>query len=141
MVAIKCEADGSPIQITCPDSYKIDIIYANFGRTVSSSQTCHHNSHADVTTCNRDQAVYMQTAKSLCQNKSSCQVQRLHHLGDPCPGTYKYLEVRYSCNPGKYKMQTMLCLVVKVYSSFSTGFISYLFCVNLHSLFRKYTKL
>ena len=25
----------------------------------------------------------------------------MNYLGDPCPGTYKYLEVEYECKEGK----------------------------------------
>ena len=44
----------------------------------------------------------LRVIRARCQGGSSCHVPVDSTIfGDPCPGTYKYVEVHYSCERGK----------------------------------------
>ena len=46
--------------------------------------------------CESDKS--LNQVNDLCEDKESCKVQASNSIfGDPCPGTYKYLEVNYQC--------------------------------------------
>lgn len=74
----------------------INIIGATFGR--HDRTTCSKHAVEDVNTkCSANATRY---ANFLCYGKPLCFVQSgvaVH--GDPCPGTDKYLTVKYTCEP------------------------------------------
>lgn len=91
---IVCEGEGST-PIECSTS--IHIISAVYGRT--DEATC-PSSHIKTSQCLDDHALSM--IRQLCENKKSCHVNANNDLyGDPCPGTYKYLNITFHCT-GKY---------------------------------------
>ena len=92
----------NPVYPVCPNNGLIKVEYANYGRTAPDPEVCAYSSHKNVITCSQHEEAYLEHAKSLCEMKNSCHVTVLSSLGDPCYGTYKYLEVRFHC-VGKYQ--------------------------------------
>jgi hypothetical protein len=41
----------------------------------------------------------LQIVQGKCNGKAECQLHAVSSVfgGDPCPGTYKYLEIKYRC--------------------------------------------
>ena len=68
--------------------------WANFGRT--SKATCPHAATSN-TNCRADKSLSI--VKTACNGKNSCSIEVNSNTfgGDPCGGTYKYLEIKYSC--------------------------------------------
>ena len=90
--------DKATVKPTCPENGRIRIIYANFGRTVQDHLLCPYGRrHGNVVDCEAHREIYTSTARELCDGKNSCTVTNIEELGDPCRGTYKYLEVRFTC--------------------------------------------
>ena len=75
----------------------LDIVFANYGRT--STDICKHPTlPSSFTGCTQKLAHSLSLVRGLCQEKTSCQLRPENSVfGDPCVGTYKYLEVQYSC--------------------------------------------
>ena len=67
---------------------------ANYGRL--DRQTCPH-SHMNNTDCRASNS--LQIVRATCNGKTECQLHAKSFVfgGDPCKGTYKYLEVKYRC--------------------------------------------
>lgn len=80
--------------ITCPYCKpKINIISANYGRLTGG-----HICGGPVRTTNCGAARSHDKVKKSCQGRRSCRLRASNGIyGDPCVGTYKYLEVRYRC--------------------------------------------
>ncbi|KAK3108990.1 hypothetical protein FSP39_020343 [Pinctada imbricata] len=79
--------------LSCPDGEKIAIIYANYGR--KDSEPCPHSQRSDT---NCVSANSLRILREDCQGKRSCQLEATNaKFGDPCVGTFKYLELRYEC--------------------------------------------
>ncbi|XP_037685813.1 adhesion G protein-coupled receptor L3 isoform X5 [Choloepus didactylus] len=92
---LSCES--YPIELRCPGTDVIMIESANYGRT-------------DDKICDSDPAqmenirCYLPDAYKImsqrCNNRTQCAVVAGPDVfPDPCPGTYKYLEVQYECVP------------------------------------------
>uniref|UniRef100_A0A4W3J3L4 Adhesion G protein-coupled receptor L3 n=1 Tax=Callorhinchus milii TaxID=7868 RepID=A0A4W3J3L4_CALMI len=92
---LSCES--YPIELRCPGTDVIMIESANYGRT-------------DDKICDADPAqmenirCYLPDAYKImsqrCNNRTQCAVVAgPDAFPDPCPGTYKYLEVQYECVP------------------------------------------
>ncbi|XP_048383028.1 adhesion G protein-coupled receptor L3 isoform X5 [Stegostoma tigrinum] len=92
---LSCES--YPIELRCPGTDVIMIESANYGRT-------------DDRICDADQAqmenirCFLPDAYKImsqrCNNRTQCSVVAGPDVfPDPCPGTYKYLEVQYECVP------------------------------------------
>lgn len=82
--------------ITCPAGI-IFIETAIYGRTEDDS-VCPDPAIKDTynkCTSTESQAII----KSKCDGKSECRINVVNYElgGDPCPGTYKYLEVNFKC--------------------------------------------
>ncbi|KAG8454505.1 hypothetical protein GDO86_000936 [Hymenochirus boettgeri] len=101
---LSCES--YPIELRCPGTDVIMIESANYGRT-------------DDKICDSDPAqmenirCYLPDAYKImsqrCNNRTQCAVVAGPDVfPDPCPGTYKYLEVQYECVP--YSMYTYIFL-------------------------------
>eukprot|EP00058_Branchiostoma_floridae_P010640 XP_002596128.1 hypothetical protein BRAFLDRAFT_66146 [Branchiostoma floridae] len=79
--------------LNCNDGEVIDIIDANYGRT---SQTICADSPISVTNCVLPTTV--DVVRGICDGQQTCTLQATNAVfGDPCQGTYKYLEVTYRC--------------------------------------------
>jgi len=90
--------EGETLDLKCPISNQILVVkWANYGRT--SKTTCPHAATSD-TNCKADKSLSI--VKNACDGKHSCSVQvnSNNFGGDPCGGTFKYLEVKYVCGEG-----------------------------------------
>ena len=71
----------------------IDVVDANYGRL--DSNTCHH-SKVSGTNCKAANSLVIVRMK--CNEEASCELHPVNSVfSDPCPGTFKYLEVKYKC--------------------------------------------
>nr|XP_054760782.1 rhamnose-binding lectin-like [Lytechinus pictus] len=71
----------------------INILDSQYGRSASGSVACPHSS-IRTTNCVQDELTY---AQGLCQGEQTCDLACLFNY-DPCPNTFKYLNVTYNCN-------------------------------------------
>lgn len=86
-----CENNSQ--KIICPKGTSIIIEEAFYGRT--DKITCPHQQMHDVQ-CKAGNA--FQIINDRCKHKTECDLQSGNTcFGDPCPGTYKYLQVKYKC--------------------------------------------
>jgi len=84
--------------ISCPVGTTIKIHNANYGRT--SRNVCPHPA-IRTTRCYSSTSQFL--VRRSCNNKRSCRLLASHRVfGDPCYGTFKYLEVKYSCVVSSY---------------------------------------
>uniref|UniRef100_A0A3B3SVY6 Adhesion G protein-coupled receptor L1 n=1 Tax=Paramormyrops kingsleyae TaxID=1676925 RepID=A0A3B3SVY6_9TELE len=92
---LSCE--GYPIELRCPGSDVIMIETANYGRT--DDKIC----DADPFQMENVQCYLPDAFKIMsqrCNNRTQCVVVAGSDVfPDPCPGTYKYLEIQYECVP------------------------------------------
>ncbi|KAI9539352.1 hypothetical protein NQZ68_005432 [Dissostichus eleginoides] len=100
---LACE--GYPIELRCPGSDVIMIETANYGRT--DDKIC----DADPFQMENVQCYLPDAFKIMsqrCNNRTQCVVVAGSDVfPDPCPGTYKYLEIQYECVP--YTLIPSLC--------------------------------
>ncbi|EEC17843.1 conserved hypothetical protein, partial [Ixodes scapularis] len=103
--AYACE--GSQLSFACPEGQLISLIRANYGRF--SISIC--NEHGTL-----DWSVDCKSNRSYNVIRESCGMQRQCSLpastalfGDPCPGTFKYLEAHYQCIAGTGPMPERSC--------------------------------
>ncbi|XP_072178781.1 L-rhamnose-binding lectin CSL3-like [Diadema setosum] len=86
--------EHSTLSLSCPSGQTIIIGDALYGRTTGAS-VCPHSS---IRTENCRAASSLSRVKSSCEGRNSCSVAATNGVfGDPCVGTYKYLEVQYDC--------------------------------------------
>ncbi|CAH3188651.1 unnamed protein product, partial [Porites evermanni] len=86
-----CEGDSHVL--TC-GIFKINILSANYGR-LTGAQVCGWGP-IKTTYCKANGA--LAKVQAHCQGRSHCTLRATNgEFGDPCPGTYKYLEVSYRC--------------------------------------------
>ncbi|KAG7226938.1 hypothetical protein INR49_022233 [Caranx melampygus] len=87
--------EGSTASLFCDPGQEIVVLGAYYGR--SDQTTCSFerpNSQTQNTLCIHHTS---RVAKS-CEGRNSCTVRASNSVfGDPCVGTYKYLEVSYVC--------------------------------------------
>ncbi|KAJ8008298.1 hypothetical protein DPEC_G00103390 [Dallia pectoralis] len=96
---LSCES--YPIELRCPGTDVIMIESANYGRT--DDKICDADpAQMDNTRCYLPDAYKIMSQR--CNNRTQCAVVAGPDVfPDPCPGTYKYLEVQYECVPYKDK--------------------------------------
>ena len=96
---VVCENAGE-LTINCVEG-TIVMQDANYGRTRPDSEVCPFGrSHNDRTDC--IDASTLRRINAECNGKHSCSVPATNaFFGDPCPGTYKYIEATYRCQCGK----------------------------------------
>ncbi|XP_065141228.1 uncharacterized protein [Paramisgurnus dabryanus] len=91
-----CEAGTITI---CCNHWFIKMLSANYGRT--NSETCSTGRPANQTSnvqCIRSSTLSVLAAQ--CDGTHACPISASHKIfGDPCGGTYKYLNVSYICHP------------------------------------------
>uniref|UniRef100_A0A669CB56 Adhesion G protein-coupled receptor L1 n=1 Tax=Oreochromis niloticus TaxID=8128 RepID=A0A669CB56_ORENI len=102
---LACE--GYPIELRCPGSDVIMIETANYGRT--DDKIC----DADPFQMENVQCYLPDAFKIMsqrCNNRTQCVVVAGSDVfPDPCPGTYKYLEIQYECVPYSEKKTLFVC--------------------------------
>ncbi|KAJ8411098.1 hypothetical protein AAFF_G00181330 [Aldrovandia affinis] len=112
---LSCE--GYPIELRCPGTDVIMIESANYGRT--DDKICDADpAQMENTRCYLPDAYKIMSQR--CNNRTQCAVVAGPDVfPDPCPGTYKYLEVQYECVPYKVEQKVFLCpgLLRGVYQS------------------------
>ncbi|XP_061193986.1 L-rhamnose-binding lectin ELEL-1-like [Saccostrea echinata] len=93
---IICEGDDGEIRCENPKTLKIES--AIFGRSESQADVCPFSGTSiDNTNCRLD---VLYRLSDLCDDKTRCPIPSTKsEFGDvdPCPGTYKYVEVTYTC--------------------------------------------
>uniref|UniRef100_A0A671KEB0 Adhesion G protein-coupled receptor L3 n=1 Tax=Sinocyclocheilus anshuiensis TaxID=1608454 RepID=A0A671KEB0_9TELE len=102
---LSCE--GYPIELRCPGTDVIMIESANYGRT--DDKICDSDpAQMENTRCYLPDAYKIMSLR--CNNRTQCAVIAGPDVfPDPCPGTYKYLEVQYECVPYKVEQRVFLC--------------------------------
>ncbi|XP_042200620.1 adhesion G protein-coupled receptor L1 [Callorhinchus milii] len=92
---LACE--GYPIELRCPGSDVIMIESANYGRT--DDKICDADPfQMENVDCYLPDAFKIMSQR--CNNRTQCVVVAGSDVfPDPCPGTYKYLEIQYECVP------------------------------------------
>nr|5H4S_A Chain A, L-rhamnose-binding lectin [Toxopneustes pileolus] len=90
------DCEGNSINMLCPyaETPAIHICYAMYGRQ-TSEPVCPSKS---ISTTNCAASSSLSTARSVCEGRSECSIAASNDVfGDPCIGTYKYLEIDYIC--------------------------------------------
>ncbi|XP_051532265.1 adhesion G protein-coupled receptor L2-like isoform X3 [Myxocyprinus asiaticus] len=97
LVRRELSCEGYPIDLRCPGSDVIMIESANYGRT--DDKICDADPfQMENTKCYLPDAFKIMSQR--CNNRTQCIVITGPDVfPDPCPGTYKYLEVQYECVP------------------------------------------
>ncbi|XP_078360480.1 L-rhamnose-binding lectin CSL3-like isoform X1 [Oculina patagonica] len=96
----KTICENQKATISCPNGGNIKVIEASYGRhnlyqcpsTAPSVENTDCHSFFSLPVAQRD-----------CENKPSCELYASNSVfgHDPCPGTYKYLEVKFKCTVAK----------------------------------------
>lgn len=83
------------------ESGTISLVNASYGRS-AGEEVCPHPSIL-TTSCDAENSLELSSA---CNGLSSCTLPSTNTVfGDPCPNTYKYLELAYKCiNQGKWDL-------------------------------------
>ncbi|XP_078360486.1 L-rhamnose-binding lectin CSL3-like [Oculina patagonica] len=85
--------EGGKAIIRCLVGGDIKVVEASYGRHDGS--TCPHPS---IRTTNCHAGNSLSVVQSRCDNQASCELDASNSVfGDPCWGTYKYLEVKFMC--------------------------------------------
>ncbi|KAK3740043.1 hypothetical protein QZH41_005158 [Actinostola sp. cb2023] len=93
----RCEHKSGAIR--CPRGRRIWVGYANYGRTTGRS-VCPHRSVRN-TKCRS--SFSRQLTRCACHGRQSCYLYAKNLVyGDPCGGTFKYIEVKYKCVLARY---------------------------------------
>ncbi|XP_061437144.1 adhesion G protein-coupled receptor L3-like, partial [Lethenteron reissneri] len=102
---LSCE--GRPVDLRCPGSYVIAVSSAFYGRT--DGQICESEAaKMQNTACLQVESFHIVARR--CNNRTWCHVVAGNELfADPCPGTYKYLEVWYKCVPYSEYLRIFPC--------------------------------
>ncbi|XP_032419915.1 L-rhamnose-binding lectin CSL3-like, partial [Xiphophorus hellerii] len=90
---VACE--GTVARLHCEEGQAIYVTSATYGRT--DKKTCSARRLADQLE-NTECFTYAEEVGERCNGKQWCKVKASNYVfGDPCYGTYKYLEVEYIC--------------------------------------------
>ena len=91
--------EDTRLNISCAPGLHLNIIRANYGRFSIAICNLHGNTEWSVN-CMSPRT--LRVIRARCQGGSECQVPVDSTIfGDPCPGTFKYIEVHYSCDHGE----------------------------------------
>ncbi|XP_045061237.1 adhesion G protein-coupled receptor L2 isoform X7 [Coregonus clupeaformis] len=107
LVRRELSCEGYPIDLRCPGSDVIMIESANYGRT--DDKICDADPfQMENINCYLPDAYKIMSQR--CNNRTQCIVITGSDVfPDPCPGTYKYLEVQYECVPYKVEQKVFVC--------------------------------
>ena len=91
--------EGGKLRLRCNKPRVLRIYAANYGRTEPGASICPHV-NISSTECRTSAA--LMTVTKICANRARCKVWATDSVfsGNPCPGTFKYLDVIYGC--GEY---------------------------------------
>ncbi|XP_031558089.1 uncharacterized protein LOC116294596 isoform X2 [Actinia tenebrosa] len=104
LIKSRYACQGDKLRIRCKSSLIIRIFSANYGRTEPGSSIC-PNVNTTYTTCKSSKA--MDIVTNRCTNKARCNIKADSTMfPDPCPNTFKYLDVIYGCVPRPATMTT-----------------------------------
>ena len=100
---LRCDEES--LRMQCRD--KVILVYdAMYGR--QDMDTCRNEADPQTTSCSASDA--FARVSQLCNYKQFCDVMAtVDLLGDPCPGTSKYLELSFSCMECKNVRDDMAC--------------------------------
>ena len=85
--------EDAKVIIRCVTAGRITLVSASYGR--HDRATC---SHPSIGTTSRHAATSLAIVQSKCNIKTSCELHASNAVfGDPCFGTFKYLEVKFQC--------------------------------------------
>ncbi|XP_068195998.1 L-rhamnose-binding lectin CSL3-like [Antennarius striatus] len=89
--------EGETINLSCEPGTTINLGKRFYGR--NDTTTCVAGRRPEeISNTNCKQSVYGHPHISGCEGKTSCQIEvNPTKLGEPCPGTFKYLYVHYNC--------------------------------------------
>ena len=91
--------EDTSLNITCATGLHLNVIRANYGRFSIAICNLHGNTDWSVN-CMSPRT--LRVVRARCQGNTRCTVPVDSTIfGDPCPGTYKYVEVHYSCERGE----------------------------------------
>jgi len=97
-----CEKGSSPLSLSCPSGYLIQVTGAMYGRVqqdISVENICPGNSWHFRGACVAESS--LSVVSDRCNLRRSCSIEASNHnFGDPCFGIEKYLEVDYTCISG-----------------------------------------
>ena len=83
------------LRLRCEESYVIRVYAANYGRLEPGTSIC-PSKNISTLNCKAPNVLLKMTSK--CANRRRCTVKADNTMfGDPCPGTFKYLDVIYGC--------------------------------------------
>ncbi|XP_034744063.1 adhesion G protein-coupled receptor L2-like isoform X6 [Etheostoma cragini] len=107
LVRRELSCEGYAIDLRCPGSDVIMIETANYGRT--DDKICDADPfQMENVNCYLPDAYKIISQR--CNNRTQCVVITGSDVfPDPCPGTYKYLEVQYECVPYKVEQKVFIC--------------------------------
>ena len=90
-----CEGEGGTLQLECSDDKTVFIVEVLYGRL--NVDTCPHPAITiSDWNCRAENALMI--VRNHCIGHSLCEVQASNGMfGDPCPGTHKYLYIKYAC--------------------------------------------
>ena len=99
----------------CLSGEILNIQSASYGRWDTHSCPYHDTNAMQNVACSMD---VLSTVTSECASQStpsSCQLTPTNAMfTDPCQGTYKYLKVEFTCQPGGYKIYVITMLLFTV---------------------------
>ncbi|XP_071485121.1 L-rhamnose-binding lectin CSL3-like [Diadema antillarum] len=88
--------ERSTLNLSCPTGQTIIIGDALYGRTTGASVCPASSRYVQEQNCRASSS--LSTVRSRCEGRNSCSVPATNDVfGDPCVGTYKYLEVQFDC--------------------------------------------
>ena len=99
-----CENNMATISCVDTPGTKLNIMYANYGRT--STDICVHPFESTGNTGCKASDETLETVQEDCQDMVSCELDANNeNFGETCFGTYKYLEVQFECQiSGRYQI-------------------------------------
>ena len=104
---------GGKLRLACPSHQVLHIFKALFGREEPGSSIC-PSPKINSTSCAAKRS--MEVVSARCTNKSECTVPADSAMfgGDPCPGTFKYLDIVYACRKwaSRHRVNTLFCRAV-----------------------------
>ncbi|XP_072020462.1 uncharacterized protein [Amphiura filiformis] len=85
--------EHSNFHLECPTGQRISVSSALYGRKTSHVCT---NGPIRTVNCAADNSLHV--VQQRCEGQETCDIQASNGVfGDPCGGTFKYLEIQYSC--------------------------------------------
>ena len=87
--------EGEKLRLRCESDYVLRVFNAKYGRLEPGSSICPHE---NITDFNCQAEGVLLKVMAMCTNRRRCIIKAdSSFFRDPCPGTYKYLEVIYGC--------------------------------------------